>query len=233
MHGEKALVGIPPEAGEQGGRRGRGRRPGGELRRRNIRSASSRFVPFLTFPNTHTHTHTYRFLVLSQVTCVEWNATGAILLASFGLRNNTGWCNSKGAVAAWNLSSRSFDPRKPSVNIEHSSHIMCMAAHPVKPAVFVAGSFNGEVLVYDTSLPSPLQAASKIDDYFHREPNSSLSFVASPQDARSYVLVSTSGDGKVLYWDIDKLKAPIRGKSNADVYTSVHHHNVARSLTLR
>ncbi|GMH79009.1 hypothetical protein TrLO_g7720 [Triparma laevis f. longispina] len=146
-----------------------------------------------------------------ETTGVAWNATGAIIIATFGLLNNPGWCNSRGALAAWNLTDRNFSSRKPSVFVEHSSHLMCVIAHPVKPAVFVAGSFNGEILVYDTSLPSPLTAASKIDDYFHREPISSLSFVPDPVSNGSYVLVSVSGDGKVLFWDIDKLKAPTRG----------------------
>eukprot|EP00519_Triparma_laevis_P007200 CAMPEP_0182501224 /NCGR_PEP_ID=MMETSP1321-20130603/10961_1 /TAXON_ID=91990 /ORGANISM="Bolidomonas sp., Strain RCC1657" /LENGTH=387 /DNA_ID=CAMNT_0024705845 /DNA_START=163 /DNA_END=1323 /DNA_ORIENTATION=+ len=141
-----------------------------------------------------------------ETTGVAWNATGAIVIATFGLLNNPGWCNSRGALAAWNLTDRNFDSRKPSIFVEHSSHLMCVVGHPVKPAVFVAGSFNGEILVYDTSLPSPLTAASKIDDYFHREPISSLAFVPDSNSNGSYQLVSVSGDGKVLFWDIDKLK---------------------------
>lgn len=109
-----------------------------------------------------------------EVTAVEWNSTGAIVMASYGVKDATGWCNSKGAVAAWNLSARDFDAEKPSVTLEHSSYIMCIASHPDKPALFCAGSFNGEILLFDLSLEEPLVACSKIDDYFHREPISSL-----------------------------------------------------------
>ena len=47
---------------------------------------------------------------------------------------------------------------------------MCVACHPEKPAVIAAGSFNGEVYVWNTGAEEQLIACTKIDDYFHREP---------------------------------------------------------------
>ena len=49
---------------------------------------------------------------------------------------------------------------------------MSVACHPELPAVVAAGTFNGEVYVWDTSIDDerPMQiAATRIDDYFHRE----------------------------------------------------------------
>ncbi len=49
------------------------------------------------------------------------------------------------------------------------SCLMCVSCHPEMPSVVAGGSFNGEVLVWDTNRDEPLVASSRIDDYFHRE----------------------------------------------------------------
>ena len=85
---------------------------------------------------------------------------------------------------------------------------MCVRCHPEQPALVAAGTFNGEVMVWDLSrgltvkafqLPGgegavegkaveevgggdafadeQLVASSRIDDYFHREPISSVRHV--------------------------------------------------------
>ena len=145
------------------------------------------------------------------VTDVAWSAGGSTLIASYGGINKTGWCDSKGFVVAWNLSDRKFDPLKPSSIIEWSSHVTCVAAHPEKPSIFCAGSFNGEILVIDVNnTASPLLASSKIDDYFHREPIKKLCWSFEVND-HDWQLNSVSGDGKILWWQIEKMKCPTRG----------------------
>jgi len=115
-------------------------------------------------------------------------------------------------VACWNLSARDFKADKPSFLLEHSSYVTCVAAHPEMPAVFAAGSFNGEIMCYDVGLDEPLSACSKIDDYFHREPISHLEWTWNASEA-AYQLCSTSLDGKVLIWSLtNKLKCPLRGE---------------------
>ncbi|CAN0389415.1 unnamed protein product, partial [Hapterophycus canaliculatus] len=73
---------------------------------------------------------------------------------------------------------------------------MCVSCHPLSPAIIAAGSFNGEVVVWDTSRDEPLLATSKIDDLYHREPVTSLSWVYSSRD-NDHRLAAVSGDGKV------------------------------------
>jgi hypothetical protein len=100
-----------------------------------------------------------------------------------------------------------FDRKKPSVVLEHSSPLQCVACHPERPSLVAVGSFGGELVLYDlgadevccssrgvssqrigrrrhredvvtvncsscgTTLGAdePLLAATRADDYFHRE----------------------------------------------------------------
>ena len=134
-----------------------------------------------------------------SVTSVAWNSTGAMVVASYGVPDKRGWCESGGVVACWNLSGRDFKPDKPSFLLEHSSYVTCVCSHPEMPAVFAAGSFNGEIMCFDVALEEPLTMCSKIDDYFHREPISKLEWTWSATE-KAYQLCSASLDGKVLFW---------------------------------
>jgi hypothetical protein len=157
-----------------------------------------------------------------EATAVAFNSSGSIICATYGSTKSKGWCNASGYLVAWNLSSRKFSPDdEPMIVLEHSSYLMCVAGHPDKPNIFVAGSFNGEVLVYDVTLSSsssstdsdsqPLMFCSKIDDYFHREPILSLCWSWDIFESE-WQLCSVGGDGKVLYWSFNnKLKCPLRG----------------------
>lgn len=58
---------------------------------------------------------------------------------------------------------------------------MCVACHPKNPAIVAAGSFNGEVLVWDTEPEEYKFLSSGIGDYFHREPVTKVAWVFDPQ----------------------------------------------------
>ncbi|CAM9422408.1 unnamed protein product, partial [Sphacelaria rigidula] len=88
---------------------------------------------------------------------------------------------------------------------------MCVSCHPVRPAVVAAGSFNGEIIVWDIAKDEPLLATTKIDDLFHREPVTALSWVYSAKDG-DYRLAAVSGDGKLLFWSLkNDLQWPVEG----------------------
>lgn len=80
------------------------------------------------------------------------------------------------------------------------------------PSIVAAGSFSGEVLIWNTALNDEvLVASTSIGDYFHREPISKLVWIYDV-DSKDYRLASISGDGKVLIWTLkNKMKHPIRG----------------------
>ncbi|OQS07316.1 hypothetical protein THRCLA_00691 [Thraustotheca clavata] len=146
-----------------------------------------------------------------QCTGVSWNATGSVIAVSYGRFDHTGWCNYRSALCLWNIFHHDFNPSKPNLVLETSSGLMCVAHHPTMPAVVAAGTFNGEVIVWNTSLEENLVASSGIGDYFHREPISKLSWVYDAT-SRDYNIASVSGDGKVLIWQLkDKLGFPVEG----------------------
>jgi WD repeat-containing protein 34 len=151
-----------------------------------------------------------------SVTSISWNSTGSIIVAGYGQQSHDGWCcGAKAGCAVWNIFSRDFTPEKPKHFLETSSCVMSVACHPELPAVVAAGTFNGEVYVWDTSIEDerPMQvAATRIDDYFHREAVVSVKWVYDEREAAHYLLVTESGEGKVLFWSLkNNLQAPLRG----------------------
>lgn len=146
-----------------------------------------------------------------QCTGLSWNATGAMLCAAFGRSDLTGWCNKSGILCCWSLFRPEFNPECPTCSVEHSSCFTTIACHPSQPSLMAAGSFDGEVLIYDLADSCDvLKACSNISDYSHREPVSSLqwnrnrgAFTASID---AYQLVSLSSDGKILWWSLATIK---------------------------
>ncbi|DBA05363.1 TPA: hypothetical protein N0F65_007525 [Lagenidium giganteum] len=144
-------------------------------------------------------------------TGVSWNATGSNIAVSYGRFDHSGWCNYRSALCIWNVFQSDFNPQKPSMVLETSSGLMCVSYHPKNPALVAAGSFNGEVFVWDMEPEEYRFYSSSIGDYFHREPVTKVAWVYDVQSAE-YNVASVSGDGKVLFWRLkDKLAFPVEG----------------------
>ncbi|KAG7397626.1 WD repeat-containing protein 34 [Phytophthora boehmeriae] len=144
-------------------------------------------------------------------TGVSWNATGSVIAAAYGRFDHSGWCNYRSALCLWSVFQSDLNPQKPSLVLETSSGLMCVAFHPQNPAIVAAGSFNGEVFVWDTEPSDYRFLSSGIGDYFHREPVTKVAWVYDIQSA-DYNIASVSGDGKILFWRVkDKLAFPVEG----------------------
>jgi WD40 repeat protein len=158
---------------------------------------------------------------------VGWSPTGAVLAAGFGKLDHGGWCKHKAGVCVWAMWRRRGgagdtpdDPvlgPAPDLVLESSSCVCSLAFHPENPALVAAGTYSGEVMVWDTSRAAggegkgaedadPLVAKSRVDDYFHRDPVNALSWVWEPV-TKKHVLTSVSGDGKALVWSLDNALA--------------------------
>lgn len=72
------------------------------------------------------------------------------------------------------------------------SGLMCVAYHPKNPSLVAAGSFNGEVFVWDTEPDEYKFYSSGIGDYFHREPVTNVAWVYDVQAAEYNVRLATS-----------------------------------------
>ncbi|EEY62587.1 uncharacterized protein PITG_14354 [Phytophthora infestans T30-4] len=131
-------------------------------------------------------------------TGVSWNATGSVIAVAYGRFDHSGWCNYRSALCLWNVFQSDLNQQKPSLVLETSSGLMCVAFHPQNPSVVAAGSFNGEVFVWDMELA---------EYKFY----SSVAWVYDIQTA-DYNIASVSGDGKILFWRVkDKLAFPVEG----------------------
>ncbi|XP_071525604.1 cytoplasmic dynein 2 intermediate chain 2-like [Panulirus ornatus] len=98
--------------------------------------------------------HTLRWNQLHAdgvVTCIDWSCTGSVIGVTYGSKCHDDWCDHKGAVAVWNINRSDFDANQPERVIEASSCVLSLAFHPTNPAFFAAGTFSGELLVYDLS----------------------------------------------------------------------------------
>jgi len=173
-------------------------------------------VPVFKFDSLDQKQDTEPERIDQSVIAIDWNATGSILVAGYGQRVQGGWSyGAKAGCAVWNIFARDFKPSEPRLFLPTESCVMSVACHPELPAVIAAGTFNGEIVVWDTSIEDdrPMMIAStRIDDYFHREAVASLKWIYDDSEQNNYLLVSESGEGKVLFWSLaNKLVCPISG----------------------
>lgn len=76
---------------------------------------------------------------------------------------------------------------------------MCVKCHPQNPSLIAAGSFNGEVIVWDVNTPeSPIQLSPIIVES-HDDPVMAVDWVYDPS-VSAYVVASLGADGKVLFF---------------------------------
>lgn len=152
-----------------------------------------------------------------QVTSVTWNNTGAMLACSFGRLDTLGWCDTSAPVCLWNVFRPQLNPGEPDLTIEIQGFVMCLAFHPTQPALLAGGTYNGELVLWNTAGAEldPLVASSSIDDYFHREAIQAVQWIPADLSGGpdAFLLATVSGDGKVLIWDAreNDLSYPTRG----------------------
>lgn len=116
-----------------------------------------------------------------QVTAVSWNSTGAVISCSLGRHDHEDWCTHKSVVCTWNLDRRSVQATKPDTSIEMNGCVMSLAFHPTQPAILAAGTFNGEVIIWDTAKENDMVLASSgIGEASHREPVTDIQWVHNP-----------------------------------------------------
>lgn len=138
------------------------------------------------------------------VSCVKWNCRGTIVAAGYLLPGrHGGWCSHKGLVWAWNSAGKEEKPQ----SFETDGCITAIGFHPTSPLGLVAGSFNGQLMLLDLGRPDPLVNTTPVDEYFHREAISQITWIDSPSGPQ---LFSVSADSKVLQWDAH-LRFPLRG----------------------
>lgn len=146
-----------------------------------------------------------------QCTAVSWNATGSMIGVTYGRNDISGWCNDPGALCIWNLFSKTFNGSNPELVLDHASCLMSVAFHPVIPSLVAVGSFNGEVILWDLTLPEHALYSSPIIEYSHKEAVTQLTWIQTAA-ADGWQLMSIGADGKVLFWSMsNRFVCPVRG----------------------
>ena len=187
-------------------------------------------------------------------TGLSWNRSGYSIAVSYGRFDVTGWCDSPGALCVWNLRREDVDPRKPDSIFETDSCLQCVAWHPVDPAVVAAGSFDGEVHVWDVRGDADgdgdgdgkenrrsndgFVARSAVSDASHREPVTAVAWLRSARAVGTragrgavwtHDVCSFGSDGRVLVWDFSKAETQIeRPESDVDVERDVGRTKIRR-----
>mmetsp|Transcript_14874 Transcript_14874/g.22368 ORF Transcript_14874/g.22368 Transcript_14874/m.22368 type:complete len:754 (-) Transcript_14874:107-2368(-) len=150
-------------------------------------------------------------IVSMQCTGVSWSCNGSMVVASYGNADVSGWCDSPGAVCTWSVFGRDLNPSVPDFVLDHTVCVMCVRCHPTNPSVVAAGSFNGEVIVWDVNNPEGPLHLSSITEDSHDEPVMGVDWVLD-SSLGVYLVCSVGADGKVLLWNLEQgFKKPFRG----------------------
>ncbi|PRP76276.1 hypothetical protein PROFUN_07798 [Planoprotostelium fungivorum] len=137
-----------------------------------------------------------------SVSGLTWNASGSMLVASYGKLDHAGWCSHVGSLKGWNVFRRKMDPKKPEVSIETPNCLMCAEFHPEEVSIIAGGTFNGQLLVWDLdNTDEPLLAATEFTEDNHLEPISKIVWLPGSTRKSSKIL-TIGGDGKVLCWGL-------------------------------
>ncbi|CAH1783665.1 unnamed protein product [Owenia fusiformis] len=177
------------------------------------------------------HTLSYPEMEQLNVTALSWNSTGSVLAASYGNLNHEDWCTHKSALCTWNLDRRTVEPNKPDTVIDLASCLMCISFHPLQPSWILGGTFDGEVIVWDTSKDTDMIVATTgIGDDSHREPVSKVHWVQDPgSKGKRYNICSVSSDGKILIWKMDQQHGTLKLKDGHILLTE----SLPRSMRVR
>eukprot|EP01006_Ploeotia_vitrea_P046888 TRINITY_DN67071_c1_g3_i4.p1 TRINITY_DN67071_c1_g3~~TRINITY_DN67071_c1_g3_i4.p1 ORF type:complete len:561 (+),score=46.29 TRINITY_DN67071_c1_g3_i4:72-1754(+) len=153
-----------------------------------------------------------------QVTSLCWNCNGSLLATAYGRIDCVGWCTEKGYVTIWNPMRDDLNEKKPEITIETDNYPLCLDFHPEEPSVLCGGTYNGEIFVWNVAnendnLIAQTQSQLSGTTVMHTDPIQQVKWFVNRKETKlKYVIVSVSGDGKILFWTMNnKMNFPIAG----------------------
>lgn len=136
-----------------------------------------------------------------NITCMDFNKTNADLLAvaygEFDMNKIEG--KDRGLIAFWTLKNPNFPEKM--INTENS--ITALEFSTVTPNLLAVGDSLGGIMIYDIQSDdeTPIADSREIDEK-HTDVIWEVKWVQKP--SKGEVLVSTSGDGRVIEWSLKK-----------------------------
>ncbi|KAJ3203523.1 WD repeat-containing protein 34, partial [Clydaea vesicula] len=111
-------------------------------------------------------------------TDLTWNKSGSVLGVAYGRYDHESWCTHKGTLCTWNVAMKNVNTEIANFTTEVSSCLMCIAFHPEIPSIIAGGTFNGDVIVWQTNdVDNPILAYSKMEELSHEEPVSKVTWI--------------------------------------------------------
>lgn len=142
----------------------------------------------------------------ASISWLSWNTQGTLFAAATAHAVHEDWCLHKSQIVLWNVDRSKIDPKKPHNTLECTGCLTSLAFHPSNPSLLAAGSFNGEVFIFDLSKDENSQLIVNVAS-LHTEPISTVLWVRDPESNlpnAPYMLASAGQDGKILLSSLDE-----------------------------
>ncbi|XP_037121970.1 dynein intermediate chain 2, axonemal [Syngnathus acus] len=140
--------------------------------------------------------------VKRTVTCLSWHPDGGRKLAAAYscLEFQKASTDMSPDAYIWDLE----NPNKPELTLKPASPLVCLDYNPKDPHTLVGGSYNGQIVFWDTRKGSQPTDVSSLEQS-HRDPVYKAIWLQSKTGTEAF---SASTDGQVLWWDVRRLSEP-------------------------
>ncbi|XP_061656375.1 dynein axonemal intermediate chain 2 isoform X2 [Syngnathoides biaculeatus] len=140
--------------------------------------------------------------VKRTVTCLSWHPEGGRKLAAAYscLEFQKASRDMSPDAYVWDIE----NPNKPELSLKPASPLVCLDYNPKDSHTVVGGSYNGQIVFWDTRKGSQPADVSSLEQS-HRDPVFKTIWLQSKTGTEAF---SASTDGQILWWDVRRLSEP-------------------------
>nr|CAI5855491.1 unnamed protein product [Callosobruchus analis] len=134
---------------------------------------------------------------MTRISNITWNQTGKSIAISCNSEHDS-WCHHTGCVVIFTLNRDGKLPDVPRKRLTTESCITSLKFHPTHPAIIAAGTFTGNVKVWNIQNEEEEDSISK--ENVHSEAITQISWVRDVDLTRDVLLATSSTDGYLKLW---------------------------------
>lgn len=135
------------------------------------------------------------------VSSLSWNTTGNTLAVAYCNIHET-WCHHKGLIHLYTFDREAQLPALPNKTLNSEACITCVAFHSLVPSIICAGTFSGEVYLWNIQNEDEHSLITSIAG--HEDRVSCLSWVCNIDSKKNSALLATAGlDSYLVLWEVD------------------------------